>query len=101
MNIPQLLKDHDHGFLNLTFIRNYGDNLQAVISRMGFEIGLDELTAIDSVEAEGALTKLFSRDLAYGERVMDPDVARRYASGLIAECAAPGAKIFTNAPLEQ
>lgn len=43
------------------------------------------------------LTKLFSRDLAYGKRVMDPDVARRYASGLIAECAAPGAKIFTNA----
>jgi hypothetical protein len=100
MNISQLLKDRDCGFLTITFTRTYGDSLEAAISRMGFDVRPAELTAIDAVEAEAALSKLFSRDLAYGEKVMDPDVARRYASDLLAECAGTEAKIFTNAHWE-
>jgi hypothetical protein len=100
MNIPQLLKDRDCGFLKITFSRTYGDNLQTVISQMGFDIRSTELTAIDALQAEAALSRLFSRDLAYGEKVMEADVARRYASDLIAEYAETEAKIFTNADWE-
>jgi hypothetical protein len=100
MNIPQLLKERDCGLLRITFTRTYRDSLQAVISRMGFDIDPSDLTPMDAVNAEAALSRLFSRDLAYGGKVMDADVARRYASDLIAECAGPEAKIFTNASWE-
>ena len=100
MNISQLMKDRGVGFLTITFTRTYGDSLQTVISRMGFDIPAAELRATDAVEAEAALLKLFSRDLASGEKVMDTDIASRYASDLIAECTGTEAKIFTNARWE-
>jgi hypothetical protein len=100
VNISQLLKDRDCGFLKITFIRTYGDSLEAAISRMGFDVRTAELTAIDAVEAEAALAKLFSRDMAYGGKVMDADVARQYASDFLAEYAGTEAKIFTNARWE-
>lgn len=100
MNIPQLLKDRHCGFLKIAFSRTYGTDLQVVISQMGFDIRSAELTAIDAAQAAVALSRLFSRDLAYGVKVMDADVAQRYARELIAECAETDAKIFTNARWE-
>jgi len=67
---------------------------------MVFNVCPADLTAINAVEAEDALSKMFSRDLAYGGKVMDPDVARRYANDLPAECSGTEAKIFTNAHRE-
>ena len=97
MNISQLLKDRDAGFLKITFTRTHGDSLEAAISRMGFDVRPSELTAIGAVEAEAALSKLFSRDLAYEGNVMDAAVARQYASDFIAEYSGAESKIFTNA----
>lgn len=97
MNIAQLLKERSCGLLRITFIRAYEDNLQAVISEIGLDIRSADLTPIDVVEARAALSNLFSRDLAYSAKVMDADVAGRYANELIAEYAESEAKIFTNA----
>src|SRR5580693_8997060 len=100
MNILQLLKDRGCGFVKIAFSSARGDSLEAVISRMGFDISTTDLRAIDAIQAEAALSKLFSRDLAYGGKVMDADVARRYASDLVTEYAGTAAKIFTNAHWE-
>ena len=100
MNILQLLKDRGCGFLKIAFSSARGDSLEAVISRMGFDVSTTDLRAIDAIQAEAALSNLFSRDLAYGGKVMDADVARRYASDLVTEYAGTAAKIFTNAHWE-
>jgi hypothetical protein len=71
MNIPQLLKDRGCGFVRVIFTTNGGDNLQSVMSRMGFQIGPAGLYSIDGVEAEAAFSRLFLRDLAHGAAVMD------------------------------
>lgn len=65
MNIPQLLKARNAGFLKISFARTYGDSLQTLISQMGFDVRSAELTSIDAVQARSALSKLFNRDLAY------------------------------------
>ena len=101
MNIPQLLKDRGRGSLRLVFARSSGDSLQALISTMGFDFHAEELTPIDVVEAEAALSRLFHRDLAYGVSVMDTGAAQTYAREVISEYAPRGTTIYTNAQWDE
>ena len=71
MNIPKLLKDRGCGFVRVIFTTTGGDNLQSVMSRIGFQIGPAGLYPIDGVEAEAAFSRLFLQDLAHGAAVMD------------------------------
>jgi len=100
MDIPKLLQDRTCGFTKIILTRTYGNDLGAAVSALGLPVSPADLQSMTPVEAQTALSRLFSRDLAYGKEVMGAETAQAYARAIITEYARPGSHIYTNAQWE-
>ncbi|MCB0714165.1 MAG: hypothetical protein KDD67_17710 [Ignavibacteriae bacterium] len=96
MNIQELLKTRNAGFLRLAFIHNYDCSLKSILQRFGLIAEPDRLHVINRAQALTAIESILWKDLAYGYEIMPRETARAYAEAFLTNYGSKEYTFYSN-----
>lgn len=96
MNIRDILKKRNCGFLNIQCVNYYNEGLRQLLPRLGLAAKPDALTEISREIAEKTIKTVLWHDLAYGGELMPEHEAKQFAQQFIDELANADSIFYTN-----
>lgn len=96
MNIRDILKKRNCGFLNIQCVNYYNEGLEKLLPRLGLAAKPEALTEISREIAGKIIRTVLWHDLAYGSEIMPEHEAQLFAQQLMNELTDADSRFYTN-----
>lgn len=96
MNIRDILKMRNCGFLNIQCVNYYNEGLEQLLPRLGLAAKPEALTEISREIAGKIIRTVLWHDLAYGGELMPEHEAKQFAQQFLDEFTNADSMLYTN-----